>query len=350
MGTKMADVIARVTSQTAYSSLLVGDKFGFYSARQYGAVGDGVIDDSAAILEMMDAADATTSKALYFPTGVYVVDAVSLTSAMLDNYLLFGDNASFSGVATNIPPIAGEVVNLVNAKGDTVYATANNAMSVLTMSASSKGDIMQSQNGIPSWQPKSNVAIYDVAGAYAFTPPISGMYEVTLTGGGGSGATGWTTDASGGAGAAGGTVISQILLSSSESINIIVGAGGVCPSGTTNTIGVNGGASLFDGYMQANEGLGGCLTTAPTPSVGGYGSVGFANSSQSVIMYGGNGQAGIVGVAPATTNKSWIRTPGASYFGGNGAYGSGGINGYYGLANSTIYRTNGTDGICIIKY
>ena len=42
-------------------------------ARQFGAKGDGVTDDTAAILRAIDAADATAPSTLYFPAGIYVV-------------------------------------------------------------------------------------------------------------------------------------------------------------------------------------------------------------------------------------------------------------------------------------
>lgn len=112
MAIKMADIIARVTSQTQYSALLAGDQFGFLSAKQYGAVGDGVTDDSAAILEMLSAASSSTNKAIYFPTGVYKVDNVTLTSTNFSGYYLFGDNASFIGITKDIEQIGNTVGKL----------------------------------------------------------------------------------------------------------------------------------------------------------------------------------------------------------------------------------------------
>ena len=128
MAIKMADIVARVTSQTQYSSLLAGDQFGFLSAKQYGAIGDGVADDSAAILKMLSAASASTHLALYFPTGVYKVDNVTLTSTHFSGYYLFGDNATFTGITKAIDQVGvtiGSLSDLNTVSKDSIVSALN---------------------------------------------------------------------------------------------------------------------------------------------------------------------------------------------------------------------------------
>lgn len=72
-----------------------------YNVVGYGAKGDGVTDDTAAIQSAIDAAIAAGSKTVYLPTGVYKVTSLANTSSVI----LVGDNASFSGVSTPIREI-----------------------------------------------------------------------------------------------------------------------------------------------------------------------------------------------------------------------------------------------------
>ena len=51
------------------------------SVRDYGATGDGVTDDTAAVLEAFEAA-VTSGKALYFPAGIYMIDDSMDASAL----------------------------------------------------------------------------------------------------------------------------------------------------------------------------------------------------------------------------------------------------------------------------
>lgn len=176
MAIKMADIVARVTSQTQYSSLLAGDQFGFKSAKQYGAVGDGITDDSAAILSLISAVSSSTSKALYFPTGVYKVDNVTLTSTHFSGYYLFGDNASFSGITKDIDQVGqtvGKLSDLNTVAKDSIVDAINELESesvagVLT----TRGDIV-SHDSTGTIRVGSGTPLqYIVAGNTSDTTPL----------------------------------------------------------------------------------------------------------------------------------------------------------------------------------
>lgn len=70
----------------------------FINVKDYGAKGDGVTDDTAAIQAAIDATIAAGAQNVYFPTGSYV--ASGLTNTELVNFV--GDGASFVGGTYNI--------------------------------------------------------------------------------------------------------------------------------------------------------------------------------------------------------------------------------------------------------
>jgi hypothetical protein len=85
-------------SQVSYNPPFVGavttnveDKLAQYvSVKDYGAVGDGVTDDSAAI---QDAIDDAPSRVLFFPAGIYLIKA-SITAVSLSNFSIVGQGAA----------------------------------------------------------------------------------------------------------------------------------------------------------------------------------------------------------------------------------------------------------------
>ncbi len=90
------------------------------SVKDFGAVGDGVTDDTAAINA---ASLAAIGKALYFPSGVYLVsDAINIQS----NTLYFGDGAG--SVIKSVTLASGGVVNgqrQFSAQGKTGFSILN---------------------------------------------------------------------------------------------------------------------------------------------------------------------------------------------------------------------------------
>ena len=71
-----------------FSVLLFGtaSAFGAFNVKNYGALGDGNADDTAAILAAISAANASTSFAeVYFPTGIYRVGSINAYALQLDN-------------------------------------------------------------------------------------------------------------------------------------------------------------------------------------------------------------------------------------------------------------------------
>jgi lysophospholipase L1-like esterase len=106
-----AELLSIYTGQSEISSFFI-DKMGLISVKSYGAVGDGVTDDTVAITAAKTAATAAGLKGLFFPHGVYKVDAAT----SFTGFFLWGDNSSFSGIADTITQV-----------GDFVTGTAFNS-------------------------------------------------------------------------------------------------------------------------------------------------------------------------------------------------------------------------------
>jgi hypothetical protein len=69
----MGDLISYATSQSEYSNLLESDKFKLYSVTSYGAVGDGVTDDTDAIELTISTATSAGGGIIFFPRGTYYI-------------------------------------------------------------------------------------------------------------------------------------------------------------------------------------------------------------------------------------------------------------------------------------
>lgn len=80
-----------------------------YNVKVYGAIGDGVKDDTIAIQATIDYAISVGGKAVFFPHGTYKVTALTGLSSVV----LFGDNASFVGITDTISQIGKPSSNLV---------------------------------------------------------------------------------------------------------------------------------------------------------------------------------------------------------------------------------------------
>jgi hypothetical protein len=76
-----------------------------------------------------------------------------------------------------------------------------------------------------------------------YTAPVTGLYKITIKGGGGGGQGGGydtSTSYGGGGGGEGGTTIAYEFISSGESVDVIVGAGGTGGTGRTTMVGIEG--------------------------------------------------------------------------------------------------------------
>jgi len=141
----MGEKLSSYTSNSELSNLLASDKFGLHSAKSYGAKGDGATDDSTAILAMISAASGSTSKTLFFPAGVYVVDNVTLTSTHFSGYYPVGDNASFSGITLSIEQFGnsvGDLSDLVTSATSSIVAAINEVSAASTDALTTRGDIL----------------------------------------------------------------------------------------------------------------------------------------------------------------------------------------------------------------
>lgn len=80
-----------------------------YNVKVWGAIGDGIKNDTAAVQATIDYAVSVGGKAVFFPHGTYNVTALTGVSSVV----LFGDNASFVGITDTISQIGKPSSNLV---------------------------------------------------------------------------------------------------------------------------------------------------------------------------------------------------------------------------------------------
>lgn len=77
----------------------------FVSVTEYGAVGDGVTDDTVAIQATLDAAAASKSS-VFFPAGTYLISSVltcvNTASLKYDGLVIFGEGCGLNNVGTEI--------------------------------------------------------------------------------------------------------------------------------------------------------------------------------------------------------------------------------------------------------
>jgi hypothetical protein len=147
--TTPAEQLAIRTKQSELNSFFI-DKMGLISVKSYGAKGDGVTDDTAAITAAKNAADAAGAKSLYFPRGVYKVNS----GLNLSGFFLWGDNSSFDGISDTIAQVAdfasGADFNAL--KAESVYLQADDPpdtnSKTLWFEVVGEGDINFSQGGV----------------------------------------------------------------------------------------------------------------------------------------------------------------------------------------------------------
>ena len=80
------------------------------SVKDFGAVGDGVTDDTAAIQACIDAAHVARTLRVYFPSGKYIASTITLYAGMT----IYGDNQGSFGLGTS---------DTTNGYGSTYWAT-----------------------------------------------------------------------------------------------------------------------------------------------------------------------------------------------------------------------------------
>jgi len=197
-----------------------------------------------------------------------------------------------------------------------------------------------------------------------------GIEYLMLAGGGGGGYSNNSPNFRAGGGGAGGYISGSRSVSTSDTLAVVIGAGGIAGRITDEVQATNGGNTTFNALTAIGGGRGGSNFTGIYPNGGNGGSgggpattgtVGTGTAGQgfdgraSASPYGGNG--GGAGAAPTTNTiagigKAWLDGnvygqggPGTSaiYSGGAG-YGAGG----HGDANDQA--TSGSNGIVIIRY
>jgi hypothetical protein len=91
MTTPREELVKYVT-QSQMSSFFI-DKVGLISVKSYGAKGDGVTNDTAAVQAAVTAAISNGNKEVYFPHGTYYVTNLTNTTGLI----FIGDNSTFTG-------------------------------------------------------------------------------------------------------------------------------------------------------------------------------------------------------------------------------------------------------------
>ena len=177
--------------------------------------------------------------------------------------------------------------------------------------------------------------IITATGAQTFTPTYTGVYKITLVGGGAGGAAGVGAGVGGGGGGAGATCIKWASLTASTVYNFVIGA-----AATDTTVVVSAVTYTAAGGVAAAGqagGAGGAATNGDLNIPGGAGANGIASDGVATL-YGQGGMGG-----------------GSSLGGGgNNPNGAGGAGGPYGAGGGGGANTNaggaGKQGIAIIEW
>ena len=183
-----------------------------------------------------------------------------------------------------------------------------------------------------------------------YTAPRTGVYRITLKGGGGGGA-GADGKVPGCSGAEGGMVIFYATLTKSTSYAYTIGAGGSAGAlATSGGAGGNTTMTIGGTTYTANGGGGGGTSAVFSTAEGGTGS-----PSSAYIIKGAPGQAAINNMSAVSTNYVLGPTGGGNGGGktgggaGAGVYGGGGAGGPY-YSGSSQTGGAGGDGYILIEY
>lgn len=108
-----------VTATGSTTARLLADRFAdIINVLDYGAVGDGVTDDTAAIQAAIDAAESAGGGLIYFPTGIYLIISALAITAGSENIFFQGQ-----GISSEIKTNSG--TDNVFTIGNTATATRN---------------------------------------------------------------------------------------------------------------------------------------------------------------------------------------------------------------------------------
>lgn len=163
-----------------------------------------------------------------------------------------------------------------------------------------------------------------------YTAPVTGLYKITVKGGGGGGESGsYTSSASidGAGGGEGGTTIAFVKMLSGDSATVVIGAGGSGAPGQviTGDYGTDGGDSSVTINGESFIGGGGGATKGGTESAAGVGGTGTITGAPgtcgSVHTTSSSGRSGSGGGAGGGAGSAGIGVSGVS--GGGGAGGGG---------------------------
>jgi len=131
--------VAGAVAGTVYSKL-----FQHVSVRDFGAVGDGVTLDTAAVAAAIAYAKANGYTRIYFPKGCYLISNLLIKD--LSGFILFGDGATYK-----LDPTKGTVIRFAGSSGYSVLFDSCSSFEVKDIwfsytSAAFTGDLVQLDN------------------------------------------------------------------------------------------------------------------------------------------------------------------------------------------------------------
>lgn len=267
-----------------------------------------------------------------------------------------GGNLTFSGTHTLSSTLTYGGVTLaasVTGTGSMVLATSpaiaspafTGAPTAPTQSAGDNSTRVATTAYVVAAIPTAHHQEITSTGAGTFTPSVSGLYKIIVTGGGGAGGGSNTSNAGGGAGGgAAATAIYWASLTASTVYNLTVGTAGSSSTfingATTVTANAGNAGGTTSGAAGLNGGTGGAATSGTLNLTGQGGGTSSSSDGVTTSGAGGNGGASFWGGGGAGGAPS---TPGTV----GGAYGSGGGGGGSG---SAILGGAGTQGVITIEW
>lgn len=225
--------------------------------------------------------------------------------------------------------------SILTTQGDILYASSAYTPTRLGKGLYLQGLRMNSAETAPEWGNVMIAGFQLITSTATFTAPKTGVYKVSVVGGGGSaGRPGTGSNPYGGSGGTGGYAIKWVTLNKSDAVTVTIGTGGAVPA-SANSSGIVGGTSSFGAYCSATGGSGGAVAS------GAY--VAAASS--------GSGSGGDLNITPQKGVPLWqpssgfeLGYAGNSLFGTTYGCGGQGTNGFSTIGNA------GGNGVCLIEW
>lgn len=267
--------------------------------------------------------------------------------------------AAEQGIGMQPGPASSKLANKVWRQGANMAAALGRIAAARGYNALDNGDLNELQSAIDDTISVGTFnRMYFSQTSGSFTAPRTGVYRITLKGGGGGGAGGHTGPRGGSGGGEGGTLVLYRTLTKDTAYAYTIGAGGAGGAQNSSGSGGSDGGStsitINGTTVSANYGSG-----AGSPGGTSNGGIGgdFSAVSDSFGIYGAPGQTGPFLVGSGISSFS-VGGSGGGAGGGQGVVDSSGACGRYGgggagggVYNATSYAGgDGGDGYILVEY